>query len=147
MSEETKDKECSPLRSSGDLQSTKTWTGCIKTTVQSVEDFQHFTAEERHKAGNSHLFQTGNFGTREGKNNRQGRKPMKFRTNDSKRWNSNEIKFQQFMRRFPFETPNEATTAHHRTCLDWNPATRLENRNQRAAEGGAIIAPPIASAL
>ncbi|GBM49993.1 hypothetical protein AVEN_210102-1 [Araneus ventricosus] len=80
------------------------------------------------KAGNSHLFQTGNFGTREGKNNRQGRKSMKFRTNYSKRWNSHEIKFQQFVRRFFFETPNEARTAHQRSCQDWNFATRLENR-------------------
>ncbi|GBL89586.1 hypothetical protein AVEN_87907-1 [Araneus ventricosus] len=83
-----------------------------------------------YKACNSHLSQAGNFGTREGKNNRQSRKPMKFRTNDSKRWNSNEIKFQQFMRRFPFETSNEARAAHQRTrtCLDWSLATRLENR-------------------
>ncbi|GBM92965.1 hypothetical protein AVEN_203922-1 [Araneus ventricosus] len=77
---------------------------------------------------------------------------MKFRTNDSKRWNSKEIKFQQFMRRFPFETPNEARAAHQRTCLDCNLATRIENlksdewkrdwANRRAAVGRPIFAPP-----
>ncbi|GBO42396.1 hypothetical protein AVEN_156844-1 [Araneus ventricosus] len=35
-----------------------------------------------------------NFGTREGKNKRQGRNSMKFGTNDSKWWNSKELKFQ-----------------------------------------------------
>ncbi|GBM81720.1 hypothetical protein AVEN_273235-1 [Araneus ventricosus] len=41
----------------------------------------------------------------EGKSNRQGRKPMKFRTNDSNRWNSNELKIQRFMHRFQFVPP------------------------------------------
>ncbi|GBM70676.1 hypothetical protein AVEN_270783-1 [Araneus ventricosus] len=81
---------------------------------------------------------------------------MEFRTNDPNRWNSNEIKFQQFMCRFPFETPTESKAAHQRTCLDWNLATRLENRksdewgrnrgNRRAAVG-VIFAPAIAIAV
>ncbi|GBM42014.1 hypothetical protein AVEN_3250-1 [Araneus ventricosus] len=44
-----------------------------------------------------------------GKSNRQGRKPMKFGTNDSKRWNSNELKIQHFMRQFQFDTRCEAS--------------------------------------
>ncbi|GBN06336.1 hypothetical protein AVEN_249850-1 [Araneus ventricosus] len=48
----------------------------------------------------SYLFQNGKFGTRKGKSNRQGRKPMKFRTNDLNRWNSNQINFQPVLIRF-----------------------------------------------
>ncbi|GBM84282.1 hypothetical protein AVEN_157085-1 [Araneus ventricosus] len=44
------------------------------------------------KASHSQLSQNGIFGTREGKNNRQGRNPMKFGANDSKWWNSKELK-------------------------------------------------------
>ncbi|GBN82090.1 hypothetical protein AVEN_201898-1 [Araneus ventricosus] len=79
------------------------------------------------KAGHSYLLQNGNFGTRKGKSNHQGRKPMKFRANYSKRWNSNEINFQPFMRRFPFETPNEVRAAHQKFCLDLKLATKSEN--------------------
>ncbi|GBM14921.1 hypothetical protein AVEN_213265-1 [Araneus ventricosus] len=57
------------------------------------------------KAGHSHVFQNGICGTREGKSNRQGRKPMKIGTKDSKRWNSNELKIQAFLRRFQLDPP------------------------------------------
>ncbi|GBN25938.1 Chymotrypsin-like elastase family member 1 [Araneus ventricosus] len=48
--------------------------------------------------GHSPLFQTGIFGRLEGKTYRQGRKPVKFGANDSKRWNSKELKAGLFWR-------------------------------------------------
>ncbi|GBM41811.1 hypothetical protein AVEN_122435-1 [Araneus ventricosus] len=44
------------------------------------------------KAGHSPLFQNGIFGTREGKTYRQGRRPVKFGANHSKRWNEKKLK-------------------------------------------------------
>ncbi|GBL75590.1 hypothetical protein AVEN_154920-1 [Araneus ventricosus] len=63
------------------------------------------------KTGHLQLFQNGIFGKREGKSNRQGRKSMKFGTNYSKRSISNELKIQDFMRRFQFETPMRGSGA------------------------------------
>ncbi|GBM04306.1 hypothetical protein AVEN_146184-1 [Araneus ventricosus] len=51
------------------------------------------------KEGHSPLFQTGIFGSRVGKSNRQGQKPMKFKANEIKK-----IKIQNFIRRFQFGT-------------------------------------------
>ncbi|GBM39243.1 hypothetical protein AVEN_43644-1 [Araneus ventricosus] len=42
---------------------------------------------------------------RKEKNNRQGRNPMKFGRNYYEWWNSNQLKIQDFMRRFKFGTP------------------------------------------
>ncbi|GBN79447.1 hypothetical protein AVEN_168982-1 [Araneus ventricosus] len=56
------------------------------------------------KCSSSQLFQNGIFVTGEGKNNRQGRNAVKFKANDSEWWNSKELKIQNSIRRFQFET-------------------------------------------
>ncbi|GBN20176.1 hypothetical protein AVEN_40531-1 [Araneus ventricosus] len=63
-----------------------------------------FTHSEKADTNHSQPFQNGIFGTREGKNNRQVRNPLKFGENDSKWWDSKEPKFQNSIRRFQFET-------------------------------------------
>ncbi|GBM89840.1 hypothetical protein AVEN_72138-1 [Araneus ventricosus] len=83
-------------------------------------------------AGHSHLFQNGIFGTREGKSNRQGRKPMKFGTIDSKRWNSKS----KTLRADSNLRPRCEASGTSRICLDCDLATRLENR--KSAEWGEV---------
>ncbi|GBM27302.1 hypothetical protein AVEN_222378-1 [Araneus ventricosus] len=81
------------------------------------------------KAGHSRIIQTGIFGTREGKSNLQGRKPMKFKTNYSNRWNSNELKIQHFMRRFQVETPMRGCCKYQETTgVHWPRGKALDLR-------------------
>ncbi|GBN47292.1 hypothetical protein AVEN_255485-1 [Araneus ventricosus] len=60
-------------------------------------------------AGHSYLFQNGNFGTREGKNIHQGRKPMENNIAALKSRISNQTKVRQFVRRFFGQTHCEAS--------------------------------------
>ncbi|GBN64040.1 hypothetical protein AVEN_158701-1, partial [Araneus ventricosus] len=67
------------------------------------------------------------FGTREGKNNRQGRNPMTFGENDSKWWNSKELKFQNSIHRFNLRPRFEGSgTSKDLSTL----GPRVEGRNE-----------------
>ncbi|GBM48834.1 hypothetical protein AVEN_21618-1 [Araneus ventricosus] len=97
------------------------WTGCIS------------------KAGLSYLFQNGNFGTWQGKNNRQGRKPIENSIAAGKNldFQPNQIlnsKFKTFFSRFFRWDPYSNVAADQSVCLEWDLASRLSNQN--SAEWG-----------
>ncbi|GBM90055.1 hypothetical protein AVEN_28385-1 [Araneus ventricosus] len=73
------------------------------------------------KADHSPMVHFGIFGTREGKTNRQGRKPMKFGANDWKWWNSNELKIQNLYPPIPIWDLDARVAVKQRICLHWDP--------------------------
>ncbi|GBM57059.1 hypothetical protein AVEN_157025-1 [Araneus ventricosus] len=78
------------------------------------------------KAGHAPLLHFEIFGTREGKTNRQGRKPMKF--------GANELKVVEFQRTqnpklhppIPIWVLDARVAVKQRICLHWDLASRLE---------------------
>ncbi|GBN23723.1 hypothetical protein AVEN_118438-1 [Araneus ventricosus] len=82
--------------------------------------------KNRYKAGHSPLFQSGIFRTWERNTYRQGRKPVKFGANDSKWWNSKELKIQSSIRRFKFETSMRGKRQNKGSAFHWHLASRLE---------------------
>ncbi|GBN12897.1 hypothetical protein AVEN_50374-1 [Araneus ventricosus] len=88
--------------------------------------------------GYSYLFQNGMFGTREGKNNRQGRKPMKNSIVAGKSRISNQTKFRHFVSRFFGETLWESSQHIRRLTRSTpcNEGSKSENRGVREGIGG-----------
>ncbi|GBN72459.1 hypothetical protein AVEN_64913-1 [Araneus ventricosus] len=106
-----------------------------------------------HLAGHSSQIQNGNFGIREGKNIRQGRKRIENSTVALKSWISNQTKLRQFARRFFGETLCEASRHIKRLtksilCYEGSKSEIRGVGNRSAAvEGETISLSSTASAL
>ncbi|GBN37102.1 hypothetical protein AVEN_208324-1 [Araneus ventricosus] len=78
------------------------------------------------KAGHSPVFQTGIFGTQEGKTYRQGRKPMKFRANGFEVVEFKRTQNPKLHPPIPIWDLDARLAGEQRICLHCHLASRLE---------------------
>ncbi|GBL56198.1 hypothetical protein AVEN_141902-1 [Araneus ventricosus] len=97
------------------------------------------------EAGHPYLFQKGNFGTQEGKNIRQGRKPMENSAAALKSRISKQTKLRQNMSRFFGEILCEAS--RHIKRLRSTPCYPRSRVSKSSCRGGKQIALPYSPAL